>query len=316
MSRCYIVAGNIIDAVILQGKSFKSYCSSVKVGKVDYLLAAECLKYRTVLETLFGQIGLKLNPKNLGVRYGLFMVMMYEMLFGKKKINGGGAVKRKVMEYHEKMKDKLKDIMMEMMIDNSAELLPKNVQQANNLNIYIRINEIKMNIEDGFKVIKNLISTAMVDQHIPSLIVLPSGTRSFGQHEFVKIGNFIIQDKASCMPSQILYEQWLSYPGDIIDCCAAPGNKTSHLASQLHCYTKTISGDNPNIKYKVFAFDKSPSRCELLKSRMETAGASHIVSVANRDFLTVNPLDPLYSNVTAILLDPSCSGSGVVVCRT
>lgn len=73
MSRCYIVAGKAVEAVLLHGKSFKSYCSSVKIGKMDYLLAAECLKYRTVLETLFDRIDLNVRSKSLGVQYGYGM---------------------------------------------------------------------------------------------------------------------------------------------------------------------------------------------------------------------------------------------------
>jgi len=36
------------------------------------------------------------------------------------------------------------------------------------------------------------------------------------------------------------------------------------------------------------------------------------IEVANKDFLQVNPLDKQYSKVEYILLDPSCSGSGIV----
>uniref|UniRef100_A0A8C8SAK6 SAM-dependent MTase RsmB/NOP-type domain-containing protein n=1 Tax=Pelusios castaneus TaxID=367368 RepID=A0A8C8SAK6_9SAUR len=32
--------------------------------------------------------------------------------------------------------------------------------------------------------------------------------------------------------------------------------------------------------------------------------------LVNQDFLAIDPSDPKYSDVTSILLDPSCSGSG------
>lgn len=44
------------------------------------------------------------------------------------------------------------------------------------------------------------------------------------------------------------------------------------------------------------------------------SGAGTVARIETRlqDFLEVDPADKRYSNVTAILLDPSCSGSGIV----
>ena len=81
---------------------------------------------------------------------------------------------------------------------------------------------------------------ASIDQHIPSLVCLPpdaSGVADFvkkhtasdcagGRHN---ISKFIIQDKASCMPSQVLFEEYLNYTStnpealrksDFLDACA------------------------------------------------------------------------------------------------
>jgi 16S rRNA C967 or C1407 C5-methylase (RsmB/RsmF family) len=48
--------------------------------------------------------------------------------------------------------------------------------------------------------------------------------------------------------------------GDIIDACAAPGNKTSHIAALTNRHRKEL-------KCKIFAFDKNPVRAELLQKR-------------------------------------------------
>jgi putative methyltransferase len=86
---------------------------------------------------------------------------------------------------------------------------------------------------------------------------------------------------------------------DIIDCCAAPGNKTLQLAEYL--------GD----KGTVYAFDKDPKRAELLKKRIQYHGMGNI-KVFNQDFLTTDPHSPQFKNVRMILADPSCSGSGML----
>ena len=65
------------------------------------------------------------------------------------------------------------------------------------------------------------------------------------------------------------------------------------------------------IKCKIFAFDKSPRRAKLLQMRMESAGAQKIIDISNEDFLDVDVSNLKYASVSCILLDPSCSGSGV-----
>ena len=65
------------------------------------------------------------------------------------------------------------------------------------------------------------------------------------------------------------------------------------------------------VKCKIFAFDKNPRRAKLLQMRMESAGAQKIIDVSNEDFLNVEVSSLKYTSVSCILLDPSCSGSGV-----
>ena len=61
----------------------------------------------------------------------------------------------------------------------------------------------------------------------------------------------------------------------------------------------------------IYAFEKDKQRVETLKKMSKIAGASCIQPICS-DFLNVDPLDQKYSNVEYILLDPSCSGSGIV----
>jgi putative methyltransferase len=86
---------------------------------------------------------------------------------------------------------------------------------------------------------------------------------------------------------------------DAIDCCAAPGNKTTQLAALLQ---------GPHTK--LHAFDKSVTRCELLRSRVAQAGADTRVITYNDDFLQQDPKSKKFQRVKTVLLDPSCSGSG------
>jgi len=64
-------------------------------------------------------------------------------------------------------------------------------------------------------------------------------------------------------------------------------------------------------KGKISAFDTDGRRLELLQRLTKKAGATNITGT-HKSFLDVNPNDPAYADVTHILLDPSCSGSGMV----
>ena len=61
----------------------------------------------------------------------------------------------------------------------------------------------------------------------------------------------------------------------------------------------------------VLAFDRSPERLDRLRDNAKKTGA-RIISSKCQDFLDTKPDSPELSGVQAILLDPSCSGSGTV----
>jgi putative methyltransferase len=302
MSRLYLTAAKCINAVN-KGVTFKSFCSSIKIGKTDYLLAAETLKYQGVLNDIMQLSGI--NAIELDVDPGLLQVMLYELLLGnKKKIQGGGQVKRKIMENRELLDSALQQIMLINKTGSITDLLPQSVQDMAKVNKYIRVNHLKLNEVDALNSIKEIYSHVCMDDLIPGLFVLPPSTTGLGEIELVKLGYLIIQDKASCIPSQILMDEWNQ--GDVLDACSAPGNKTSHIASQLF----RRCDEDLNLKLpSIHAFEKDFSRYELLCKRMQQAGAEELVTSKNVDFLSIDWKD--YPHVKYILLDPSCSGSGI-----
>ena len=85
----------------------------------------------------------------------------------------------------------------------------------------------------------------------------------------------------------------------MLDCCAAPGNKTQQL-----CQLVGKSG-------KVIACEMDPKRYRLLSSRMDLLGCKNIVDCKLQNFLEIDVEALPWKNVTKIMLDPSCSGSGM-----
>lgn len=151
-----------------------------------------------------------------------------------------------------------------------------------------------------------------VDEHIPNLLAV---SPSF---EFTKTGAYgsgaiILQDKASCFPAYLLDP--LPQDGDVIDSCAAPGNKTTHVAALVHSRVRGREGEEPPppCAQKIFAFEKDKNRARTLEKMVKLAGAQDTVRINfGQDFLKVDPGAELFRDVGALLLDPSCSGSGIV----
>ncbi|CAB4032366.1 probable 28S rRNA (cytosine-C(5))-methyltransferase [Paramuricea clavata] len=177
---------------------------------------------------------------------------------------------------------------------------------------YVRVNTVRTSTEEviawftenGFKLrrkrsivdsIQMASGTFCVDEHIPNVLVFPAGT-DLHDNILYKEGKIILQDKASCFPAFVLNPPAGS---DVMDACAAPGNKTSHLAAIM---------DN---KGQIFAFDISEKRISTMKKLLHRAGEK-IVEAKHQDFLKTDPRDPVYTNVQYILVDPSCSGSGMI----
>ena len=305
MSRQYLVAGKCVEAVIFDHQPFKRYCAKMKkMGTEEYLLAAETLKYADILQELLSNSDTVLSE--LDVNRGIFLVMAYELLFGKGKIKGGGQVKRVVVRHMDALSTELVTLMRERGVKQKEELLPERLLTAARMPTYVRVNELKLKISEGLALIQKACPEAQLDDLIRGLVRLPPGAPSLGQSAAVKDGQLIIQDKASCIPSQTLADQWEG--GDVIDACAAPGNKTSHVAARLFTMNDE---EHSEAQVTITAFDRNARRAALLRRRLDEAGA-HAVNVLNEDFLAADVTSPAFSRVRSVLCDPSCSGSGLV----
>ncbi|NXD81646.1 NSUN5 methyltransferase, partial [Halcyon senegalensis] len=278
-----------------------------------YALFFETLRYSSVLEKLLAGAALLQAEKKLPPQ--LAKVLVYDLLFGK-GLKCGGRWKALARRHRARLEAELARLKVQQKVSRNEDLLaPAQAASpaASQVPRYVRVNTLKTCVEDvidffkrqGYSYLGKAASVEelkaisgkkfLLDLHLPELLVFPPQT-DFHDNLLYTSGHIILQDKASCLPAFLLAPAAGSH---VIDACAAPGNKTSHLAAIL------------KNKGQIFAFDVDTKRLATMNTMLMRAGVTGF-QLAQQDFLTVDPRDPKYSKVTHILLDPSCSGSGMV----
>lgn len=185
---------------------------------------------------------------------------------------------------------------------------------------WVRINTLKTTLEDqldttfaGYErattveAVRHRGSKRLfIDGNIPNLVAI-SPSIDLSKSDAYKSGAIIFQDKASCFPAYLLDP--LPEDGDIIDSCSAPGNKTTHIAAILLSH----NSEPDECTQTIYAFEKNKGRAETLE-KMVNLAESHTWTKLHpgQDFLKADPDSAAYKNVGALLLDPSCSGSGII----
>lgn len=189
---------------------------------------------------------------------------------------------------------------------------------------WIRVNTLRTSLDDQLKtsfayyartaILEAVVSASgrskllYVDENISDLIAIPPHTDIINDPGY-KEGKLILQDKASCFPAALLDPGPVG--GDIIDACAAPGNKTTHLAAIVASHERK-SGHSTSYR-RIFACERDALRSQTLSKMIKVAGAEHAIHVKpKQDFMKLDPQSREFANVTCLLLDPSCSGSGIV----
>ncbi|EGP90667.1 unnamed protein product [Zymoseptoria tritici ST99CH_1A5] len=336
----YHEAAECLTVAQKNGGSLKSVVFGKKTWKTDartlFAVCAEAAKWSTILSEVVEKSGILKLEKNLTPT--LALLLTHDLLLAKKGValpatHGlNAAVSRhKARLSAELTKVRIRrrcatlDDLRALVNADSVDEPQAGADGSQPLRHprWIRINTFKANLEEELKTTfsnytkvekLNEITHAApgkrllyVDDHVPDLIATagPDDTSSLQSY---KNGKFIYQEKASCFPAYLLNPT--SDDGDIIDTCAAPGNKTTHVAAIL---SNTLDAVSDGKKRRVTACEKDPERSKTLEKMVKLAGANNVVTIkAKQDFLRIDPTRKDVSNVTALLLDPSCSGSGIV----
>ncbi|XP_054288323.1 putative methyltransferase NSUN7 [Macrosteles quadrilineatus] len=273
-----------------------------------YAIVIKALQNWDVIESLIKESNILIEHHRLDI--WRVRIAISELLFGETSLlNSDNNTIQTVIQNEERLKQILSKKQANASLgNNSDEISHAKVR-------FVKINLIKDNVnsviekfqEDGWEKLKPANSYEdyldqlrslepnsagfIQDFHLPEVLAFPPGTE-FQDYELYCNGSIILMDKASCLAPLLLSPQRDSH---VLDMCAAPGLKTIQLASY------SSSG-------KVYAVERDEKRYYSLEKMIEHSGADNVTTILK----DVTQLDvDKYKHVEYILVDPSCTGSGV-----
>ncbi|KAJ6468438.1 S-adenosyl-L-methionine-dependent methyltransferase [Mycena sanguinolenta] len=306
----YFEAAKTLDRLDAKQGSIKGILATLpeKDRKRTAALVIETLKFKSALADVIQQANLMKEERKKLTSFNLALVLVHDVLLAGGIQAGDGPIKQAVLRHKTRLLGEFKKLKVKGGFKSNVELAQSGDARAAQIPRYARVNTtmwssadaIKYFSSQGFILDAPLDSTSKSfakDEHIPNLLLFPPQT-TFHDDPAYKSGKLILQDKASCFPAVVLAPP-ARKDAVVIDATAAPGNKTTHLSALMRNMGK------------LYAFERDRKRFGTLTMMLSWAGCKNVEPV-NSDFLTVDPLDSKFAKVTHILLDPSCSGSGIV----
>ena len=308
----YRIGGEILRKFIekeasLESLIFKSRIRNLKNKPVSlkkriFALVINALKNYEQLRAVITNAKLEENI-SVPIPHHSLVLMTYDLLF-RRGVSGGGRWKRELLNHKDELQSQLQSSKSSTKEVTNNIVLPRYVRVNTLLTTRQAIQDILLEhkfvfggeLKDNSQIdhsLQNDKLTYFNDHTIPNLLIFSREATKL-LSPIVETGYLIFQDKASCLPASVLAPAQNSV---VIDACAAPGNKTSLLASLL------------GNRGRIFAFDINQKRLNEMKKNLKLWGATCVDAMCC-DFLKVKPAD--YKDVEYILVDPSCSGSGMV----
>lgn len=170
--------------------------------------------------------------------------------------------------------------------------------QANNLRpkLSVRVNTLKTSPEKLIPLLEKRKLKVVRSELIPEALIIREGRSVLNLPEF-KQGLFTVQGESSILVSRVVAPQ----AGEtILDVCAAPGGKTTHLAQLM---------GNQGL---IIAVDIHAQRLRLLRRTCKQLGVE-IVATVEADGTLLGGV--IKEPVDRILVDAPCSGLGVLAKR-
>lgn len=157
----------------------------------------------------------------------------------------------------------------------------------------VRVNTVRATVEEAIEMLESEGLEAVRSDIIPECLVVTNGqparTTTFEK------GFITIQDESSMLPSYALQLE----PGmKVLDMCAAPGGKSTHIAEKL------------NNKGELYSMDLHPHKVKLIQESADRLGHSVIETGVGDGKKSVERFGK--EQFDRVLVDAPCSGLGVI----
>ncbi len=159
----------------------------------------------------------------------------------------------------------------------------------------LRVNTLKATVEEVLEELRREGVEAWRSRYVP-VVVKFRGPYNYSDSKIIREGRAVPQDDASAAAAPILDPK----PGEVVvDLCAAPGGKTTHIAELMR------------LEGEVHAFDVNPDRIKRLRWLLRVTGTEKIVKVYEMDGRRAPEiLGPCSAD--KVLVDPPCSSTGAL----
>ncbi|MFN0159482.1 MAG: 16S rRNA (cytosine(967)-C(5))-methyltransferase RsmB [Bacteroidota bacterium] len=171
--------------------------------------------------------------------------------------------------------------------DETQKLLAMNNERPE---LSLRINKLKMSPGQFLTTLEQQQIQFKGSTHVDYFVKVKTLSK-IAQMDLFRNGMFTIQDESAAFPCLLLAPK----PGDrVIDMCAAPGGKTTHIAEMM------------KNEGEIIAVDKYEAKLNLIKTACERLGLRNVrLSAVDATEVEIEPGD-------RVLLDTPCSGLGAL----
>lgn len=261
----YERCGKMLQEVKEKRTGIKTACYKTEMPGKYMAVLTNILRRYDVLVRVVNSLKFEIQSRWMAI------VLCYEILYGNK---------REATRFNRKLAKEVKSVY------KSLGIVEKEKVKEDTSQIYLRINTIKADI--------SAVSSLAIENTIVPNVYKVLEKVNWSKLKSYQEGLFFVQDLSSCLPAYVLNPRKNSV---VIDACAAPGNKTTHLAM--------LSPTS-----RIYAVEKDLERYRILREMVEKSGAQNIISM-HSDFLTITKEAEEVFDAEYILVDPSCSGSGI-----
>ncbi|XP_033162229.1 probable 28S rRNA (cytosine-C(5))-methyltransferase [Drosophila mauritiana] len=299
----YRATAKILKAALEQQKCIKTLIFAEKHARTRSLhtVLKKFSENRVAVEKAIEETGLLRD--NPSFDPSLAKILVTELLFARKELNGESKPVQTVRSYKERLLNSIGDFGVQRKEPN-----PRYVRI--NTNLYSLAEALEYlysedwrrkelpadaSYADFLTAIKSLEEDEfMTDLHVEGVLIFPPKWSNYWvRHPLVHDKRFILQNKATCLAAELLAPPT---GATVLDMCAAPGMKTVHICNVMQN------------KGCIYSVEQDHKRYNTLCDITEEAGCA-IVKPIFSDALDLTP--ERFADVEYILVDPSCSGSGM-----